>query len=340
MSKNEYRRAFVMLRPAESGYSGHVRLERRTMTGTLYFIVNAPAAGALNAALVGQRGGEYYAAPLGALRADSRGQLTLAYSFDPRNIDGRPLEAYQLLAVADTGRDGCAVVLTGNVDGAYPMDAAAVREAVCALFEADTPAADLPAPDELLPGADAAPASAPPPEAVPVNADISGAIEAEHAEAAEKPSDDQAESAAEKPSGAACAEDAGSASGAGKAHIFTRLCVSAGAEDAEATEKPEAADARRALEEADAASPCTMPLEDGYAYVRVPLPAACGFGYAMIGVRADDGRVESVRVALPGAYAAQPPEGLENSVWLGAGDGGGYWVSTVRCRRSVLDWDD
>jgi hypothetical protein len=42
MSKNEYRRAFIMLRPAMTGISGHVRLERRTMTGSMYFIVTAP----------------------------------------------------------------------------------------------------------------------------------------------------------------------------------------------------------------------------------------------------------------------------------------------------------
>ena len=52
MNKNEYRRAFIMLRPALTGYSGHVRLERRTMTGSMYFIVSAPGEG-LNAALVG-----------------------------------------------------------------------------------------------------------------------------------------------------------------------------------------------------------------------------------------------------------------------------------------------
>ena len=147
MNKNEYRRAFIMLRPAMSGYSGHVRLERRTMTGSMYFIVAAQTGG-LNAALVGQRGGEYYAAPLGTLRRDAREQLTLAWAFDPRHIDGRPFEAYQLIAVAQTEGGDCRVVLTGNVDGAYPMDAAAVREAVCALYRSAQPASDLPAPGE------------------------------------------------------------------------------------------------------------------------------------------------------------------------------------------------
>lgn len=33
MTKSDYRRAFIMLRPARMGYAGHARLERRTMTG-------------------------------------------------------------------------------------------------------------------------------------------------------------------------------------------------------------------------------------------------------------------------------------------------------------------
>ena len=38
MQKNDYRRAFIMLRSAAPGYGGHARLERRTLTGSLYFI--------------------------------------------------------------------------------------------------------------------------------------------------------------------------------------------------------------------------------------------------------------------------------------------------------------
>ena len=112
MNRNEYRRAFIMLRPALQGYGGHARLERRTLTASLYFIVSAPQdAGTLTAALAGQRDGTYYAAGIGQLSRDRRGQLTLAYSFDPRAIDGRPLEAYAWVVVARA--DG-AVALTGG----------------------------------------------------------------------------------------------------------------------------------------------------------------------------------------------------------------------------------
>ena len=58
MNRNEYRRAFIMLRAAMPGYGGHVRLERRTLTGSMYFIITAPqGVSELSAALVGQRDG-------------------------------------------------------------------------------------------------------------------------------------------------------------------------------------------------------------------------------------------------------------------------------------------
>ena len=42
MNRNDYRRAFIMLRPSLPGYSGHVRLERRTMMGSMYFTASGP----------------------------------------------------------------------------------------------------------------------------------------------------------------------------------------------------------------------------------------------------------------------------------------------------------
>lgn len=162
MVKNDYRRAFIMLRAAKPGFGGHVRLEKRALTGNMYFIVTAPeGTGPLQAALAGQRDGQYYAAPLGALSRDRRGQLTLAAQFDPRAIDGRPLDAYAWVAVAEAG-EPCALALTGNVEGSREVDLAALARAVCALYAqpvapapdaapmaGDPPAADLPAPGEL-----------------------------------------------------------------------------------------------------------------------------------------------------------------------------------------------
>ncbi len=151
MIRNEYRRAFIMLRAVMPGYGGHVRLERRTLTGSMYFIITAPqGVGELAAALVGQQNGVYYAAPIGPLNRDRRGQLALAWQFDPRSIDGRPLEAYPWIAVVATGGP-CALALTGNVEGSRTVDARALERVACALFAAGAtdaaPAADLPEPE-------------------------------------------------------------------------------------------------------------------------------------------------------------------------------------------------
>ena len=133
MLRNDYRRALIMFRSLEQGFSGHARLERRTLMGTLCLTACAPGAPALRAALVGRRGNDYFAAPLGALRRDSRGQYSLIASFDPRNIEGRELEEYQLLVVVDAG-DPCHLVLSGNVCGSVQMDWERVCRAACALF--------------------------------------------------------------------------------------------------------------------------------------------------------------------------------------------------------------
>lgn len=142
MIKNDYRRALIMLRPNVQGYSGHVRLERRTLMGSMYFIVNTPdSLGQLQAALVGKNNGEYFAITLGTLRRDGRGQANLAYSFDPRDIAGRPLEDYQLVAIVRIDGDQCELVLTGNVNGSCEVTYSAVRDVVCALYG---PASALP----------------------------------------------------------------------------------------------------------------------------------------------------------------------------------------------------
>ena len=133
MLRNDYRRALIMLRPLERGYAGHARLERRTLMATLCFTATAPGAAALRAALVGWRGSDHFAAPLGALRRDSRGQYGLCASFDPRNIEGRELEDYQLVVIVDAG-DPCRLVLSGNVCGSTPVDWERTRRAACELF--------------------------------------------------------------------------------------------------------------------------------------------------------------------------------------------------------------
>ena len=158
MDRNEYRRALIMLRSLKKGYAGHGRIEVRTLTGRLNVLVTAPEGTGLTqqVALVGRRRGEYYAWPLGSLRRDLRGQAGLSVTFDPRDLGGRTLEAYCLMAVAEISGDDCQLALVGNLGGSCEMDWAQVREAVCGLYapelvtdlpesaeDAPTPAADV-----------------------------------------------------------------------------------------------------------------------------------------------------------------------------------------------------
>ncbi len=141
MMRNDYRRSLILLRSNASGYSGHVRLERRTLMGTMYFLVQSPGdCPALRAALVGRgRDGSCYACALGELQQDARGQAVLGYSFDPRDICKRELEQYQLIAITCAGDASCQVVLFGNVCGHAEMNWEAVRSALCALYAGEQP---------------------------------------------------------------------------------------------------------------------------------------------------------------------------------------------------------
>ena len=160
MMRNDYRRALILLRSNAAPYSGHVRLERRTLMGSMYFVVQAPdAAENLRAALVGRDRNGYFACALGQFKRDSRGQAVLSYSFDPRKLCGRELEQYQLVTVV---RGDCEIELSGNVSGSAELNWAQVRAAVCALYgapeeeaggtaaeeEAEEPCAEEPLPKE------------------------------------------------------------------------------------------------------------------------------------------------------------------------------------------------
>ena len=134
MMRNDYRRALILLRSHAAGFSGHVRLERRTLMGSMYFVLQAPdSAENLRAVLVGRDRSGYFACALGQFKRDSRGQAVLSHSFDPRKLCGRELEQYQLVAVV---RGDCEIVLSGNVSGSAELNWAQVRAAVCALYGA------------------------------------------------------------------------------------------------------------------------------------------------------------------------------------------------------------
>lgn len=135
MMRNDYRRALILLRSGMPGYSGHVRLERRTLAGSMYFLLQAPSeCETLRIALVGQKRGDSYACALGEAQRNARGQAVLSYSFDPRNLCGRALEDYQLIAISCADAAECEIVLYGNVAGHAQLNWERAHEALCAIY--------------------------------------------------------------------------------------------------------------------------------------------------------------------------------------------------------------
>ena len=308
MLRNDYRRALIMFRSLEQGFSGHARLERRTLMGTLCLTACAPGAPALRAALVGRRGNDYFAAPLGALRRDSRGQYSLIASFDPRNIEGRELEEYQLLVVVDAG-DPCHLVLSGNVCGSVQMDWERVCRAACALF---------------LPGANARAGQSA--EGQPLPAAESPSDNAYADAPAAEPSPDNAYAdapAAEPPSDNAYADVPAAEPSSDSAYA-----------DAPAVEpSSDAPPAATPAEERtlDLSRPWPQPFEAvralfsggewmeepplaGYAFVRAPLTDNSAAPWVAVGVRAEDGVPAQVVYAFPADEGGTPPAGLEDCI--------------------------
>ena len=282
MMRNDYRRALILLRSNASSYSGHVRLERRTLMGSMYFVVQAPeAAENLRAALVGRDRSGYFACALGQFKRDSRGQAVLSYSFDPRNLCGRELEQYQLVAVV---RGDCEIVLSGNVSGSAELNWAQVRSAVGALCGAEEDA-----PQDMEEAAEAAEdACDAPEERLPE-------LEDEEAEEAEA---EEGEAEAEE-----AAETAIAALGVDLSLPW-----------------PEEISALRTLYERQCAMKDAP--DDGFIYVSAPMPEGCGYAACLAGVRCEAGLPVAVRYALPLAYAPEPPAGLEDAAWIGDNNSG------------------
>ena len=380
MIRNEYRRAFIMLRAVMPGYGGHVRLERRTLTGSMFFIITAPqGVSELAAALVGRQNGEYYAAPIGPLSRDRRGQLALAWQFDPRSIDGRPLEAYPWVAIVATGGP-CALALTGNVEGSRTVDAQALERAACGLFTpaavaGEAPAADLPEPEpgpeatddggqtrgdvriytmtrarrrrtaagdtqpappptealpatETPPPAEALPPTVviPPAESLPpnprdANPPRSDAGPTPSAEAPDAPTDSDSEGGDPQPASPAPTEpdekraDPQPASLTAAQQLGLDITVP----------WPGVAESLRRLFATQ--SPANHAPEDGFTYVRAPMPDGSGYKESYAGLRAENGRITGIRYALPGHPTPEPPPGLDAARWIAGEGGDGFWVT-------------
>lgn len=367
MMRNDYRRSLILLRSNAPGFSGHVRLERRTLMGSMYFVVQIPGSGVtLRAALVGRNRDGYYACSLGELRQDGRGQATLGYNFDPRCICDRELEQYQLIVVVRV--DGsCEILLTGNLNGYAEVNWERVRAAVCALYAQEGPP---PRPFPVVPPP--RPQEGPPPRpyptepALPEDTDPPGPpprpYPTEPAVPENRPSepdqrpDRPPENSGNRPQPPA---DGGipprsfptpelqpSQSEIPAEAILQQEAVAAGSFAQPQEEAPAPAQTAAELlavdmnlpwpEEAERLKPMFMQQEamqdvprDGFVYVQAPLPDGCGYPYCAAGIRVENGAPAVIRYALPSAWGMQPPAGLEEAMWLG-NNNAGWWVTQVQ----------
>ena len=313
MMKNDYLRTLILLRSNAPGYSGHVRLEKRTSMGSLSFLVQSPDASAtLRAALAGRSRGRYYACPLGELRRDARGQAALNYTFDPRNICGRELDAYQLLIVSRVD-GGCEIVLFGNLNGHCDVDWAEVRRAVCALYDDSAtrpPVNQLPVTPPVPPERPGDAVTLPEFGGRPV---VDESSTGDTGDAVTLPATD------EVPIVTSQARDEGNAAeGAADENALSRL----GADDA--LPWPDALEPLRAAFGASAAVQDAP--DNEYIYISMDGPEA-GETY-LVGLRAENGRVSTAKYAIPDRWNREAPAGLEDYTWQGDANRG-WWVAEV-----------
>lgn len=312
MMRNDYRRALILLRGNAPGYSGHVRLERRTLMGSMYFQVQAPVdCGQMRAALVGRGRDNYFACSIGEMPRDGRGQAVLSYSFDPRNICGHELEDYQLIVITSTQGENCEILLYGNVCGHADLNWERVRTAVCGLYsdgiaretapvEADTPALSRTIEKEIQE------------EIEDLREEIEDARE-EGRDPREEILDELKDEIEEAPE-------------------FLRDGESSAAELLDLDIDlpwPEEVEVLRSL---FMYSPPLEKAPDGeYVYIAAPMPDESGYSYVAVGILAEGGEPVSVRYALPSRWSAEPPAGLEEYSWVGDGNTG-WWVSQLEVR--------
>ncbi len=325
MIRNDYRRALILLRSAVKGLSGHVRLERRTLGGSMRFsVAGAGSSDNLRALLLRKGKSGWTAVPVGSLRVDNRGQAGLTWTFDPRNIDGFTLEDYPVLAVVQLGKNGTVEpALSGFVNGSMDVDWVQAMSAARAIYrrpDQSQKEVQQTAPQVVTPTEPQEESQTAEPESVgglpevetsvgeeeyeeertEVQEPASGETE-EQTEVQEMPEEQSPETEeAEQP-----------------AYLFMTLDIS--------IPWPEAVEPLRMLfQQLPACAPFAA---DGYTFICAPLPGN-GNAYSLVGVRVEDERPTSVCYGIPGIFAPEPPVGLDGYMWRGSGVSG-WWVTFV-----------
>lgn len=351
MIRNDYRRALIMLRGLDKGLTGHVRLERRTLMGTMQFTVSgASASETLCAALLTRDKGRWLGAKLGILGRDGRGQAGLNASFDPRNIEGLELEQYSLIIVVGGADDHYRLLMSGYVNGVVDVDWAQIHEAAKALY--------APATEVVSDGNEQTPVTALPDESnccenedeYPVVEETETAYEEKAPIALEKEDVEcccETETAIEKeieeviqPQAAvenqqkpaplvlsAVTLDEVAAMDTQEKEALEKNMPAGLLLDLDITEKwPPAIEALRSIFlQERAITPFEAP---GYVFVTAPLPGAKDISTCAVGIKCENKRPISVCYGIPGSFQPDNPAGMEGYQWVND-KGEGWWVIHV-----------
>lgn len=301
MIRNDYRHALILLRSSVKGMSGHVRLERRTLNGSMRFSVSgAGTSDNLRALLMRKGRNGWTGVQMGALHVDNRGQAGLTWTFDPRNIEGAALEDYPVVAVVQLKNGQAEPAMSGFVNGSTDVDWAQAMSAARAMYRRPEvqqvswiPPAKEPEPVGGLPEASGEEAEAYEEEQQPTDVQETEPDEAQEQTEVQMPSGEESQ----KPAG-----------------FLLALDIS--------IPWPEPVEPLRALFQQLPA--CTPFPADGYTFVCAPLPGN-GQAHSLVGVRVEDERPTSVCYGIPGIFALEPPAGLDGYMWRGSGSSG-WWV--------------
>ena len=367
MLRNDYRRALIMLRSLRQGVSGYVRLERRTLMGSMSFTVNGAGQDeALYALLLYEQGGLWRACPLDRLGQPRYGQCGAVCRFDPRNICGRALEDYALVTVASVRETICELLLAGYLNGTVLTDWQQVKQAVCQAL-AVTRASSAPGEDASAHEPASAESAAPPIPAIAVqaesadpegeqptgeDADSKPMPEGEGEEAANSavnPAEDERPALAEpRPTGPEPGQPLAQdeldqpAQPAPEETSAAEVLPDEFDKPAESVPEPPRTAGEllgidlslpwptgiEPLRELFETLPPVKPFEaEGFTLIEAPL-AVPDAARCVIGISAEGGKPARVLYAVPGRYALEPPSNMVGYEWRG-GTGDGYWV-TIR----------
>lgn len=350
MIQNDYRRALIMLRGLDKGLTGHVRLERRTMVGSLQFSVSGLTGNdQLYAALMTNAHGRWRGSVLGQLGRDARGQAGLNASFDPRSIDGLELEQYDIIAVLRDAAEGAQLAMCGFVNGSKNVDWAQVHEAVAGLLgrtaaiepkKSNVQAESVTAlRDEAASGLEPktgifATANTDEPDIevftskasiedtepifIAVNAEGSGADGGNSEDAAAEAGDGPIIITVRRNERGALEDAEGNAFDVDQSKMPAGLLL-----DLDITNKwPESIEQLRSV---FLNEPSFTPFDaDGFVFVRAPLPANGPNDYCAVGIQCENRAPAYVCYAIPGSDPSDPPPGLEEYSWVDDGNSG-WW---------------